>query len=259
MTVGGRFRRVARILRHVEREGWRIESVRPETGVELCAGSVISLEITCARDTTANDSDTVCPMSLAENLCDFDACEIELQRVNDEDPQRLVAEYVVSVTTVDRDDRNRGENQHAADPPLHRDRPRLRRLYRECETFSAMAEAVEEDVSSETIRRYMIEHQIHSPGNDARSEDGTDTGPGTIDPDEIVATVERSHTLYDVQRSLDLNREEAVALLRQYDLLDLVVGRLDREADLEERTSVIRRRLRENQTPDRPVAAGRNR
>lgn len=66
---------------------------------------------------------------------------------------------------------------------------------------------------------------------------------------DLKAAVERANTLYEVERALDLDREEATALLAEYDLLELIQGRVaakdrrdEMKADIEAR---IYRRLTE--------------
>ncbi|RLM83778.1 hypothetical protein D3D02_16675 [Halobellus sp. Atlit-38R] len=47
--------------------------------------------------------------------------------------------------------------------PPYEDVEYLRCLYDVCETFAEMSERIEMDVSAETVRRYMIEAEVHSP------------------------------------------------------------------------------------------------
>jgi hypothetical protein len=47
--------------------------------------------------------------------------------------------------------------------PLYEDTAYLKALYESCETFTDMSDVIEMDISSETIRRYMIEADIHQP------------------------------------------------------------------------------------------------
>lgn len=208
-------------------------------------------------------------MTLAEELQEFDSCRARLRRVVDADGGRLVAEFDVDVETSDPDAERQPSTGTDHETPLHKDRSRLARLYRQNETFTAMAEAVPEDVSPETIRRYMIEHDFHTPASDSEQDESSlgreepaitadNGGPREFDPEEVIATVEQANTLYDVQRSFDLEREEALSLLRRYDVLDVVVGRLDREEDPDQRRERIRRRLRNANGGEHTVVAGRN-
>lgn len=78
-----------------------------------------------------------------------------------------------------------------ADVPPFRDPDRLAEVYESCDTFAAMADALGMDVSAETVRRYMVDHDIHRPdsydtgddaeGDDARDDGGSDPDPGAGD------------------------------------------------------------------------------
>lgn len=49
------------------------------------------------------------------------------------------------------------------DLPPYEDREYLEELYESCETFIEMSQWIDMDVASETVRRYMIDADIHSP------------------------------------------------------------------------------------------------
>ena len=266
MTVGGGFRRVARILRLIERDGWQIHSVVSRNGAELWTDRGIELQVCCSRQAAGDETATDGPMTLVEELREFDSCQARLHRVEEQTSGQLIADYDLDIVPPDAADDDQEPTQGTDHTPLHRDHGRLSRLYREHSTFTAMAEAVEDDVSPETIRRYTIEHGLHDPdGSDQTAEDrsheiaesSTDAN-GHIDPAEVMATVERARTLYEVQQAFDIDREQTVALLRDYDVLDLVVGRLAGETDASGRREIIRERMHDAQDVDRPVAAGRN-
>lgn len=74
--------------------------------------------------------------------------------------------------------------------PPYDDTPYLRRLYENCQTFDEMSDRIEMDVSAETVRRYMIEADVHSPTSyetadgereesDAKTPDASDPTPKT--------------------------------------------------------------------------------
>ncbi|WP_336037583.1 hypothetical protein [Halobacterium yunchengense] len=167
--------------------------------------------------------------------------------------------------------------------PPFKDRALLADVYESCETFSEMADALPMDVTGETVRRYMIEHDIHEPttyqtGSDGgqsadRSDDkaaGSDVGqpadgsdgqlssssedarpsnssedarpvvlsdgiglPDDVTVDTLVETVRTSNTIYEVRQDIDVDREDALEMLRELNLLDLVVGRLATEGERE--------------------------
>lgn len=172
--------------------------------------------------------------------------------------------------------------------PPYEDTDYLRLLYDTCETFSEMSQEIAMDVSSETVRRYMIDAGIHEPTsyqsqtrNDRESEDTStaddlaaesesgnrqtespaatdDAGEASLEeqivtdglglPDhlgieDVVEAVVKSTTVYEVQRDLDLEQRPTRELLRQLNLLDLVLHRIsegERDVSYEEVATRIR-------------------
>lgn len=155
--------------------------------------------------------------------------------------------------------------------PAYRDPVRLRAVYDAHDTFAAMTEALDVDVTPQTVRRHMIKHGIHEPsagpaedGNEetaadegaeepgsastARRADGTDAvaadavPPGLgIDEDvtleEVKEAIRSARTIHEVGQRLGIPRERAFKLLNTLDLIDLVSGRLqtaDRRISAEE-------------------------
>ena len=163
-------------------------------------------------------------------------------------------------------------------PPAYRDPERLASVYEAEDTFPAMRDALDADVSAQTVRRHMIRHGIHDPQADGETEaggeteaDATDestdgeTGPVLTDgaalhdlvppdlslPDDLRLgdlrdCIETADTLYDVQQRFDLDRETARELLAAFDLLDLVHGRVATKHQREQSKDEIDRRIREN-------------
>jgi hypothetical protein len=182
--------------------------------------------------------------------------------------------------------------------PPFRDPDLLASVYESCETFAEMADRIDMDVTAETVRRYMIDYEIHQPNTyatastrddetstpDAEGEaatpeteeevrrdaetaeraesttrDETDADesetpvvladgiglPNDVAVETLVEAVKRSNTIYDVERHVGVDREEAVTLLRELGLLDLVVGRLATEAQRDISREVVVDRLRE--------------
>jgi len=79
-------------------------------------------------------------------------------------------------------DRDRSEGRPAAvrdeSVPPYEDVAYLERLYEDSDTFVEMSRRIDMDVSSETVRRYMIEAGVHSPttyNGTAQTGDGSDT------------------------------------------------------------------------------------
>ncbi len=151
--------------------------------------------------------------------------------------------------------------------PPFKDPDLLADVYESCDTFAQMAEAIDMDVTDETVRRYMIDYDIHQPnsyrtGDDGDSPDAESTSPseevgdpvvlsdGIGLPDEVtvetlIDTVKRSNTIYEVTREVNVGREDALEMLEDLNLLDLVVGRLATEGERDISREEIVGRMRE--------------
>jgi hypothetical protein len=159
--------------------------------------------------------------------------------------------------------------------PAYEDVPYLERLYETCETFTEMSRQIDMDVSSETVRRYMIEAGVHEPtpydtdadatgeatGGSVDDPTGpTDTGglprdeeliadgiglPDELDVADVVDAVVDAQCNYEVSQALDLDGDRSRELLQRLDLIDLVSYRLtdapEVEPTYEEVTARIRR------------------
>lgn len=151
--------------------------------------------------------------------------------------------------------------------PPFRDPDLLASVYESCDTFAEMADAIDMDVTAETVRRYMIDFDIHQPDTyrtDGASADveadadgsGADSPepvvlsdgiglPEDVTVDALIDTVRRSNTIYEVTRAIDLDREAALETLEDLNLLDLVVGRLATEGERDISREEVVSRLRE--------------
>ncbi|ESS12727.1 MAG: hypothetical protein A07HR60_00426 [uncultured archaeon A07HR60] len=63
--------------------------------------------------------------------------------------------------------------------------------------------------------------------------------------DALIETVRTSNTIYEVKQEIDVGRDDALELLRELNLLDLVVGRLATEGERDLSRDQIVDRLRE--------------
>jgi len=203
--------------------------------------------------------------------------------------------------------------------PPFRDRDLLAEVYESEGTFAEMADALEMDVTAETVRRYMIDYDIHEPDSydtggesgadhdsdanettaddasvpedptrpdertgtngrtgtddetavdDATTADGAAATDGTtatddatddspvvlsdgiglpddVTVDTLIESVKRSNTIYEVTRDVDMDRHEALEMLQDLNLLDLVIGRLSTETDRNITREDVVARLRE--------------
>jgi hypothetical protein len=69
--------------------------------------------------------------------------------------------------------------------------------------------------------------------------------PNDITVETLVETVKRSNTVHEVERAVGVDHDEALELLRELNLLDLVVGRLATEAERDIGRAEVVDRLRE--------------
>ena len=86
--------------------------------------------------------------------------------------------------------------------PPYEDTAYLRRLYETCDTFTQMSDAIAMEVSSETVRRYMITADIHDPESYDLVEE-TETG----DESAIATESERSDDPEDASGGVEESAE----------------------------------------------------
>lgn len=163
--------------------------------------------------------------------------------------------------------------------PPYEDEPYLRLLYEACDTFEEMRERIDMDVSAETVRRYMIDAGVHEPASYGTTDDATVDGgetpttggappgvedeavpladdqlltdglglPEDLDVGEVLDAVVESATVYEVERRLGLGQQRTRELLRELDLLDLLLHRVtedtERECTYEQVAMRMRRRV----------------
>ncbi|MGM0605561.1 MAG: hypothetical protein ACQETB_07805 [Halobacteriota archaeon] len=183
--------------------------------------------------------------------------------------QTAADERLDSITTLTKSVETNDDAGTSSDPPdegavddTHRDVPPFRdpdllqTVYESCDTFAEMRAELGMDVTPETVRRYMIDHGIHEPNSyktnpdrvDARSQVVLTDGiglPENVTVERLIETVKRSRTIYEVKQELNMEQAAARELLRELNLLDLVVGRLTRENEREIRREDVIERLRE--------------
>ena len=162
----------------------------------------------------------------------------------------------------------------------YRDPDRLREVYDTHETFAEMTDALDVDVTTETVRTNMIKHGIHEPASHssestadptaADRNESTNENESTGDedvndnagaeselPDEIElpegmtleqlkTTVQSARSFLDVQRELGGDRDTTYQLLKDLNLLDLVHGRLSKQAERTISTEQIDERIRQS-------------
>lgn len=170
---------------------------------------------------------------------------------------------VESATTTSETDDSNGTQRDREVPPF-RDYDLLCEVYDSCETFAEMPDVLGMDVTAETVRRYMIDYGIHEPnsydvsGNDDGDPVEADTEletpvvladgiglPDDVTVDTLVETVRTSNTIYEVQNGLRIERDDALELLEQLDLVGHVVGRLATKDERSVSRELVVERLRQ--------------
>lgn len=168
-------------------------------------------------------------------------------------------------TITDKSD-NSVTTQHDRVPPF-RDPERLTEVYESCDTFEEMTEMLGMDVTSETVRRYMIDYGIHEPNSYNTADDVASVDseedlqspvvladgiglPEDVTVDTIIETVRQSNTIYEVKRDIGIERENTLEILQELNLLDLVVGRLATEDEREISREDVIERLRDRAETD---------
>ncbi|MFP4626462.1 MAG: hypothetical protein ACLFNI_07715 [Natronomonas sp.] len=95
------------------------------------------------------------------------------------------------------------------DLPPFEDRELLATVYESYDTFGEMSEALDMDVTAETVRRYMIDHGIHEAASYDTGSDSEDSSASNADPDEE-ADVDHQVGTADERTSTDSNSEPAL-------------------------------------------------
>lgn len=148
----------------------------------------------------------------------------------------------------------------SADVPPFKNRALLEEVYERHDTFAEMADALEMDVTGETVRRYMIDHGIHQPNSYRRERSDADDVeheeeavvlsdgiglPENVRVEDVIETVNSSNTIHEVKNDLGLERGEAHTMLKDLNLIDLVLGRLSNDTGREITREDVIERLRE--------------
>ncbi|MFC7046120.1 hypothetical protein ACFQH6_12480 [Halobacteriaceae archaeon GCM10025711] len=107
-----------------------------------------------------------------------------------------------------------GQSEDRDDDPVGGDEPAV------SEDADAIDETAEED---------QVSPESGTGGEPVVVADGVGL-PDGLSVDEFIEVIRRSRTLYEVQQRMDVERETAQDLLREHNLLDLVVGQLAMES-----------------------------
>lgn len=146
---------------------------------------------------------------------------------------------------------------HDRGVPPFEDPELLAEVYESCDTFAEMTDELGMDVTPETVRRYMVDYDIHEPNSYDTGDDEPEEGarpraaltdgiglPDDVTVETLIETVKQSSTIYEVKRDIGVEHDDALEMLRELNLLDLVVGRLATEAERDISREEVVSRLR---------------
>ena len=147
-----------------------------------------SLEITVAATARTCDPPTTDSETETEELSDPSDTDETVERPSESSETDLGARR--SAMNADASDSECGsENTDTADAdtdrPAYRDPERLAAVYSEHDTFAEMTDALDVEVTPQTVRRYMIKHGIHEPASETGSrpaETLLNADPASISP-----------------------------------------------------------------------------
>lgn len=117
--------------------------------------------------------------------------------------------------TSDQAEEPAGEETDAGgDEPAYRDPERLREVYNTHDTFSEMTDALDVDVTAQTVRRYMIENEIHKPASRTGSQSAEtllETDPDSLPTPTAEQSQDTSKTIQSVESPLDVKPRSSAA------------------------------------------------
>ncbi|WP_424004925.1 hypothetical protein ACOZ4I_18665 (plasmid) [Haloarcula salina] len=212
MVVSDAFETLTAVLQRVESSATEVEAV------------------SVREQTTPGDDEITADLTVATPVLG-DACldeevSIEAEGVDVRD-RRLELDVTVTVPadatlesppddgseSADRLAQSVGESSTV---PAYKDPEALRAAYEACDTFPEMTEALGADVTSETVRRYMVEYDIHDPSENAAPTAGLDLSEPESNGSEPQAdATEASKTESNGDGSGDLGERSVAALLAE--------------------------------------------
>ena len=94
--------------------------------------------------------------------------------------------------------------------PAYKDPERLREVYAECNSFTEMTEALDVDVTAQTVRRNMMKKGIHTPDTTDGEDSGTESEAGTDSESAPGAASERGPAAESASQSAETAQGAAV-------------------------------------------------
>ena len=97
-------------------------------------------------------------------------------------------------TTGSSGDSSTGVGSAARTTPAYKDPEALQAVYEQHDTFPEMTDALQVDVTSETVRRHMVDHGIHDPADATPSSLEAQVGTGSDEADSTTGGTETTES-----------------------------------------------------------------
>ena len=272
MRASTPFQECAALLDEIESTGVEVLAITPQEENLLEEGSVtidLSLGVPFLDDIETNGVEIVSQNmdALTEGTLTVDlSVRVPLDDEPTDQSAETQSEADLPQNESEKEIKSDGSGTPQQTPPKpHRDPDPLRNVYEAYETFAEMTDALDTDVTPETVRMNMIKQEIHEPASQSsdpdassadddrdesspeRSESNEDDDadatteemalpdgielPEGITLDQLKTTIQSSRSFLDVQRELGGDRDFTYQLLKDLNLLDLVHGRIAKQAE----------------------------
>lgn len=283
MRASTAFQECATLLDEIEATGVEVNAITPREDDLLEEGSVtvdLSLGVplldeieTNGIEITSQSGDALTDGTLTVDV----SARVPLDRESADQPSETQPEIDLPESEKEIISDGSGTQPQTAAKP-YRDPDRLREVYDAHETFAEMTDALDVDVTTETVRTNMIKHGIHEPASQSSAPDerpanddesspvesesdgdaGTDAVadetelpdgaelPEGITLNQLKTSVQSARSFLDVQRELGGDRDVTYQLLKEFNLLDLVHGRLSKQAERTISDKQIDQRIRQS-------------
>jgi hypothetical protein len=286
MRASTAFQECATLLDEIEATGVEVRAITPREDDLLEEGSVtvdLSLGVplldeieTNGIEITTQSGDTLTDGTLTVDV----SARVPLDRESADQPSETQPESDLPESEKEIISDGSGTPPQTAAKP-YRDPDRLREVYDDHETFAEMTDALDVDVTAETVRTNMIKHGIHEPASQSSApderpaNDDDESSPAESEPDDNAGTdavadetglpdgielpegmtlnqlktsVQSARSFLDVQRELGGDRDVTYQLLKELNLLDLVHGRLSKQSERTISDKQIDERIRQSAT-----------
>lgn len=176
MSVSGALRQIADLIDDIEAAGYTVTGLTP-TGDDVLLAEDSSVDLRVHGP-------------LLDDIEIPDHMRIEPRTATLTEEGALAIEFAVTtqepgpspVDPAEPPDSPTSDESDAAEVPAHRDPEKLQAVYEAHDTFEAMKEALDTDVTAQTVRRNMIKHGIHDPeARRSTQDDAPETAPSDTD------------------------------------------------------------------------------